>query len=170
MQERITPSKPMRESELHAHIAARSIGLVAGGGYEIVVGPGDDCAVLRSPKGEISLLTVDQLVEGRHFTPETSIDLIARKAIARSVSDIAAMGGTPVWSLASGTLPKDYRHANELFDAMSRWAKHWQCPLVGGDIASHNDPNHPLTISVTVAARSTMGTRLCSARAHKPAI
>ncbi len=140
----------MRESQLHSHIAARSVGLVGGGGCEVVVGPGDDCAVMRSSQGDLSLLTVDQLVEGRHFETGTAIDLIARKAVARSVSDIAAMGGTPAWALATGTLPRDYPHADELFDAMSKWAKHWQCPLIGGDIATHREPDHPLTLGVTV--------------------
>jgi len=140
----------MNESQLHDHIYARSIGLALGGGQEIVVGPGDDCAVIRSAAGDISLLTVDQLVEGRHFESDTGIDLIARKAVARSVSDIAAMGGVPSWALATGVLPKDYKHADDLFDAMSNWAKHWGCPLVGGDIASHGSADHPLTLTVTV--------------------
>ncbi|MBL4809919.1 MAG: thiamine-monophosphate kinase, partial [Phycisphaerales bacterium] len=140
----------MNESQLHDHIYARSIGLALGGGNEIVTGPGDDAAVIRSAAGELSLLTVDQLIEGRHFESETEIDLIARKAIARSVSDIAAMGGVPSWSLATGVLPAGYRHADALFDAMSKWAKHWGCPLIGGDIASHGSADHPLTLTVTV--------------------
>ena len=140
----------MNESQLHTHIYARSAGLVAGGSNEIVVGPGDDAAVLRSHSGELSLLCVDQLAEGRHFTSETDINLVARKAIARSVSDIAAMGGEPSWALAAGVLPKDYPFANELFDAMQQWAKHWSCPLIGGDIAIHSEPSHPLTLSITI--------------------
>ncbi len=140
----------MNESQLHEHIYARSVGLVAGGSNEIVVGPGDDAGVIRSAAGELALLTVDQLVEGRHFTSDTDINLIARKAIARSVSDIAAMGGEPSWALATGVLPKDYQHSDELFDALSRWAKHWSCPLIGGDIATHGSADHPLTLTVTV--------------------
>ena len=142
--------KAMNESQLHQHIYARSINLIAGGSNKIIVGPGDDSAVIRSASDEFSVLTVDQLVEGRHFTSNTDINLIARKAIARSVSDIAAMGGTPSWALATGVLPKDYQRSNELFDALSRWAKHWNCPLIGGDIATHTSPDHPLTLSVTV--------------------
>lgn len=140
----------MNESQLHDHIYNRSKELSLGGSNEILVGPGDDCAVIRSASGDLSLLTVDQLVEGRHFEPGTDIDPIARKAIARSVSDIAAMGGVPSWSLATGVLPKDYPHASELFDAMSKWAQHWNCQIIGGDIASHASPDHPLTLTVTV--------------------
>ena len=147
----------MNESDLHAHIYARSMNLVAGGSNTVIVGPGDDCAVIRSDSGGVSLLTVDQLVEGRHFISETEIDRIARKAIARSVSDIAAMGGQPSWALATGVLPKDYPHSDELFDALSRWAKHWHCPLIGGDIAAHASPDHPLTLSVTVGGTMDSG-------------
>lgn len=142
----------MHESQLLARIAARSAGLVAGPGWEVLVGPGDDCAVLRSDKGGLLLLTVDQLVEGRHFEPGTPTDLIARKAVARSVSDVAAMGGSPSWALATGLLPKGMAGADDLFDAMARWASHWHCPLVGGDLASHADASQPLTLTVTVGA------------------
>ena len=125
----------MDEHTLHQHIYERSQELSLGGDAQVLTGPGDDCAVIQSSSGGISLLTVDQLVEDRHFERDTDIDLIARKAIARSVSDIAAMGGVPSWSLGTGVLPKDYPHANELFDAMHKWAQHWNCPLIGGDTA-----------------------------------
>lgn len=139
----------MNESDLHNHIYARSNALTLGAG-SLLVGPGDDCAVVRTPSGDIQLLTTDQLVEGRHFESGTELDLIARKAVARSVSDIAAMGGRPAWALGTGVLPKGYPHANELFDAMHKWANHWGCPLIGGDIASHSHDEHPLTLTVTV--------------------
>lgn len=128
----------MRESELLAHIYKRSADL----GDHVVVGPGDDCAVVRLAKdGPLTLLTTDQLVEGRHYDPQsTSLDLIARKAVARSVSDIAAMGGRPTCGLATATLNSQFTQGDELFDAMARWARHWSCPLVGGDIAIHDGP------------------------------
>lgn len=134
-----------RESDLLRSIAERSRDL-AGLHDAIEVGPGDDCAVLRA-RGHL-LLTVDQLVVGRHVDEHASIDQIARKAIARSVSDIAAMGGSPCWALATALLPAGYRHADGLFDAMASWARSWHCPLVGGDIASGPGP---LALTVTVA-------------------
>jgi thiamine-monophosphate kinase len=130
----------MRESELLSHIYRRSADLAGQGA--IIVGPGDDCAVLAAGLGAGSsdaapaiLVTVDQLVEGRHFERGTPIDLIARKAVARSVSDIAAMGGTPRAGFAAGCLPMGYAHGDELFDRMAHWARHFGCPLAGGDIA-----------------------------------
>ncbi len=147
----------MQESKLHDHIYARSTGLALDSGNKLLVGPGDDCAVIKSPTGDLTLLTTDQLIEARHFESNTDLDLIARKAIARSVSDIAAMGGVPTWSLATAALPKNYQHADKLFDAMSKWAKHWHCPLIGGDIATHSSPDHPLTLTVTIGGSMNPG-------------
>lgn len=150
----------MAESDLLAHIRGRSTDLagLAGAFGEIVVGPGDDCAVIREPGSAgpegLLLIGVDQLVEGRHFEAGTPIDLIARKAVARSVSDIAAMGGRPCWGLATGVLPDGFAQGNELFDAMARWARHWNCPLIGGDIAFGPGP---LSLTVTVAGRMRPG-------------
>ena len=62
-----------------------------------VVGPGDDCAVVRIPGAkEDALFTTDPVIEGRHFTADTPPRLVGRKAIARAISDIAAMGGEPI--------------------------------------------------------------------------
>lgn len=143
----------MRESELLAHIAARSADLSGSG--VVVVGPGDDAAVLRHEG--LTLITVDHLVAGRHFDPQTAtIDQIARKAVARSVSDIGAMAGTPTSGLATGCLPDGYRHGDELFDRMAHWARSHGCPLVGGDIATSSGPL-VLTIVVMGQAHSARG-------------
>lgn len=98
------------------------------------------------------LLTVDQVVEDRHFRRGTALDLVARKAIARSMSDIAAMAGSPICALATGAFPKsfDQASADELSAALKRWAEHWNCPLVGGDLASLPRESDPLTLTVTV--------------------
>lgn len=137
----------MRESELHEHIARHSSGL----GSDVVVGPGDDCAVVRTPTGDVLLLTVDQLIEGRHFGAGTPIDAIARKAVARSVSDIAAMAGEPAWSVATAALPTDDTHAADLYDRLAAWARRWRCPLVGGDLATTAGP---VSLTVTVIGRA----------------
>lgn len=140
----------MRECELLAKIAERSESL-ARRFPRVITGPGDDCAVVRIGNSEC-LLTVDQVIEGRHFLKGTPLDLVARKAIARSVSDIAAMAGAPVCALATGALPRGFPQsdADALFESMKKWAEHWDCPLVGGDIASLPDEKDPLTITVTV--------------------
>lgn len=137
---------PERESELLSHIA-RLAADQPRRFADVLLGPGDDCAIVCSPSGDPLLLTVDNVVEGRHFTPDTEIDLIARKAIARSISDIAAMGARPLCALAAAVLPSGYEHGRSLADALHRWGSFFSCPVVGGDISS---ADAPLTISVTV--------------------
>jgi len=140
----------LRESDLLASIASRSANLGAKFPH-VLAGPGDDCAVVRIGNTDC-LLTVDQVIEDRHFKKGTPLDLIARKAIARSISDIAAMAGTPICALATGAFPKGFHQASadELSAALKRWAEHWNCPLVGGDLASLPSESDPLTLTVTV--------------------
>ena len=73
----------------------------------LVLAGGDDCAIVRSPgKGLELLLTTDQIVENRHFLPDKhSPAALGRKALARSLSDIAAMGGRPLYFLQALCLP-----------------------------------------------------------------
>lgn len=65
------------------------------GGASLAVGPGDDCAVVDPGRGPLRLLKTDAIVEGVHFLPETPAEKIGWKAIARVLSDFAAMGGKP---------------------------------------------------------------------------
>jgi len=148
----------MRESELLRLIRERSTDLTGAG--PVVIGPGDDCAVVTL--GGATLLTVDQLVEGRHYDPRTTtVDQVARKAIARSVSDIAAMAGEPLAALATGALPDSFTRGDELFERMAQWARHWGCPLVGGDIAWIDGPM-VLTVTVLGAVDPSRGAVLRS--------
>ncbi len=67
------------------------------GGKDLLVGPGDDCAVVDPGKGRgpLRLLKTDAIVEGVHFLPDTPPQKVGWKAVARVLSDFAAMGGTP---------------------------------------------------------------------------
>ena len=133
----------MSEEALLSHIFRRSADLKERFAA-VLVGPGDDCALVRTTAQ--TLIKVDQVIEGRHFVPGTPIDLIARKAMARPVSDVAAMAGVPRASLCAAVLPSGYAHGDALFDACDRWARHFGCPLVGGDIAT----GATLSLSVTI--------------------
>jgi thiamine-monophosphate kinase len=142
----------MRESDLLSHIYSASRDLGTAFPY-VVAGPGHDCAVVATRSGECILLKVDQLISGIHFRPHphTPIDLIARKAIARTVSDIAAAGGTPHGALAAATLPPDFELATDLYNALARWARRWGCPLVGGDTAILPiNERGPLSLSISI--------------------
>lgn len=104
------------------------------------IGPGDDMAQVIFDKQRL-LLGVDQLVVGKHVTAQTPPELIGRKAVARSFSDIAAMGGTPVASLMTAALPPntDDAWSQAVFNGAREVAEQWGGPIVGGDIAATED-------------------------------
>jgi thiamine-monophosphate kinase len=134
----------MSEADLLGHIAR--LAATKPLGPRIEVGPGDDCAVVTI-RGRL-LVTVDQLVDGRHYDHGTApIDLVARKALARSISDIAAMAGTPVCAVVAGCCPPGFPYGYELVDAIHRWGRALSCPVIGGDLATHDGR---LVLSVTV--------------------
>lgn len=140
----------MRESRLLSHIADIA-GRLQSQHPGVIVGPGDDCAVVVPP-GERLLLKTDQVVEGRHFVAGTPLDLVGRKAVARAISDVAAMAGAPAYALAAAALPRGMSQpdAELLADALHRWGAHWGCPIVGGDVAVHERDDGPLTITIGV--------------------
>jgi thiamine-monophosphate kinase len=125
----------MNELELVKRIAA-----MAGGGRGLVVGIGDDCAVYRPPRGHDLLFTTDQMIEGVHFRPGMPAQRVGQRALARSLSDIAAMGGIPRLCLVALALPraKSGRWAEAFYRGLLGLAKRVRTPLAGGDLA-HDD-------------------------------
>lgn len=106
-----------------------------------VTGPGDDCAVLRLPgTSQDLLLTTDPVIEHQHFTPDTPPRLIGRKAIARAISDIAAMGGVPKWLLVNLVAPADspLSRVRQIQNGLIQAAKTWRLGILGGDTAEGN--------------------------------
>ena len=137
----------MRESELLEHIY-RSNGAMP---LWVTLPPGDDMGSIRIGDHDV-LITVDQLVDGIHFDSATTpAPKIARKAITRNLSDVAAMAGRPIGAVVAASLPKGLgqSRAIELFDAMQDVAHSYQCPLIGGDISIWG---HALLLTVTVLA------------------
>ncbi|MGD9782020.1 MAG: thiamine-phosphate kinase [Kiritimatiellia bacterium] len=105
---------------------------------DTLVGPGDDCAVVRvSGSSDDWLFTTDPVIERRHFLPETPARLVGRKAIARAVSDVAAMGGTPLWILVDLVAPSSTPVARirGLYAGLIAAAKKWNLAILGGDTA-----------------------------------
>lgn len=110
-----------------------------------IVGVGDDAAVL--PGG--LLATTDTFVEGIHFRPEWAPwERIGRKMAEASISDIAAMGGTPLWMLANLSSSAGEEAARGLLEGILASG----VPLVGGDTTSA--PRGALTVSLTVLGRA----------------
>ncbi len=105
----------------------------------LVEGIGDDCAIFR-PAGatEDWLVTTDMLIEGRHFQRETHpASALGHKTLARGLSDIAAMGGVPRFSLLSMTVARwtDARWLRDFFRGFHALSRQERTPLVGGDLA-----------------------------------
>jgi thiamine-monophosphate kinase len=103
----------------------------------VVKGSGDDCAVLRLDKRRYQLFTCDMLVEAVDFRPREKPQLIGRKAVAVSVSDIAACGGRPRYLLISVGLPlkTDLAYAEGIFQGALGMSRKYGINLVGGDIS-----------------------------------
>ncbi len=137
----------MREFELLRHVYGKNRDLAS----HVTIPPGDDMGAVRIGGAEV-LVTVDQVADGIHFKLEsTPLAKIARKAIARNLSDVAAMAAQPVGAVVAASLPRNLgeARAKELFDHLRRAAERWNCPLFGGDISMWD---HPLLMSVTVLA------------------
>src|ERR1039458_4957924 len=108
-----------------------------GGG--LVLGIGDDCAIYR-PRGAADdlLFTTDMLIEGVHFLPATHRpEDIGWKALARGLSDIAAMGGEPRFCLVSLALARwaDGKWVDAFYRGLLRLARREGVALIGGDLA-----------------------------------
>ena len=108
-------------------------------GSPVELGIGDDCAIYR-PRGSADdlLFTSDMLVEGTHFIRGSHKPAeLGRKALARSLSDIAAMGGEPRFALVSLCVPEwaTPKFTDQFFDGILKW----NVILAGGDLSmAHN--------------------------------
>ena len=104
---------------------------------------GDDCAVLPKDDETDMVITADLLVEDIDFRLDwTTPDAIARKALAVSLSDIAAMGATPKWSMLSIGVPETIWHSTFIDDFYTSWhylAMTFDVELIGGDISRTPD-------------------------------
>jgi thiamine-monophosphate kinase len=103
----------------------------------VIKGSGDDCAVIRFDKGHYLLLTCDMLVEGVDFTSQAKPYLIGRKALAVSLSDIAACGGRARYALVALGLPKNspLSLADGICRGITDLAKEYAVNIVGGDLS-----------------------------------
>ena len=113
----------------------------------VALGIGDDCAILRVPRGHEVLVTTDFTLEGRHFRrdwhpPES----VGHRALARGLSDIAAMGGRPLAAFLSLALPKEMLATRagrgwveRFFTGLRGLAERLDVPLAGGDTSESPD-------------------------------
>jgi thiamine-monophosphate kinase len=101
----------------------------------VIKGIGDDAAVIKFTANKYLLFKTDMVVEGEHFTRKMPARLIGRKALARNISDIAAMGGIPTYAVISLGIPPLVKatFVMELFQGINEIAKKFHINIVGGD-------------------------------------
>lgn len=112
----------------------------------VLLGIGDDAALLHLPANETLVVSVDTLVSGTHFLPDAPPDRIAQRALGSAVSDLAAMGARPLWFTLALTLPDVTESWLETFaSALAQRSAELGIVLVGGDTT-----RGPLSLSLTV--------------------
>lgn len=127
---------------------------------DVVVGAGDDCAVLDlGEPGAHGLFKTDAVVEGVHFTSEIEPRRVGHKALARCLSDIAAMGGAATAAVVTLGLPAcdtaaDVEWAVQAYEGLTALARRWGVAVVGGETT--RNPGARL-ISVALLGRVPAG-------------
>lgn len=121
---------------------------------DVLIGPGDDCAVIDPNPGSdtVILLKTDCVIENVHFTPGTDPELVGRKAIARVLSDIAAMGGEPGHLLVTLAVDdrRDVQEIEGWYRGIRRTAQQFgDVPVVGGETASLPTRGAVLSLAMT---------------------
>ncbi len=113
-----------------------------------MLGGGDDCALFGVPPGMQVATSTDLLLEGRHFFSDVDPRTLGHKALAVNLSDLAAMGATPIACLLGLGLPEiDEPWLASFSEGFYALAHRHDCPLIGGDTTRSL---HGITISVTV--------------------
>jgi thiamine-monophosphate kinase len=126
---------------------------------DVVRGPGDDCAVIGHALGKIwRLLKTDCVIEGIHFTADEDARKIGWKALARAVSDVAAMGGRPLHALITLAISPEaeLKRAVAVYAGLKKCAAKHGIAIVGGETARSPGP-----MFVSVMLSGEVERRLC---------
>ena len=118
---------------------------------DVVAGAGDDCAVAQFGRGDdLLLLKTDCVIENVHFTAAAKASAVGWKAMARPLSDFAAMSGVPRFALVTLIAPADrsVRWVRELYRGLGKAARKFDVAIVGGETSRTEGP---VTVSVSVA-------------------
>jgi thiamine-monophosphate kinase len=128
----------------------------------VVVGVGDDAAVLRVAPGHEFVLAVDMMVEGRHFLAGTDPERLGHKILAVNLSDMAAMGARPRWALLACALPdSDPDWLGAFSRGLFALAESHGVDLVGGDTT-----RGPRNLCLTIAGEVPVGAAIRRAGAR----
>ena len=127
----------------------------------LVLGPGDDAAVIRPPAGHDIASSIDSFLAGVHFPDRADPELIGYRCLMASLSDLAAMAATPAWALVALSLPEgNASWVTALARGMDEAATAAGARILGGNLAAG-----PLTITVSVQGWAPGGTLLARAGA-----
>ena len=111
---------------------------------DVLLGIGDDAALVLPPQGEVLVLAIDTMVEGVHFLPGILPETLGYRLAAVNLSDLAAMGACPRWATLALTLPAvDPDWVRAFMSGLTSAFAPWQVALVGGDTT-----RGPLTLSL----------------------
>ncbi len=129
---------------------------------KVVLGVGDDAAVLDVPADKQLVTSIDTLISGVHFPEDTSAQAIGHKALAVNLSDLAAMGANPAWFTLALTMPEINNDWLKGFSSgLQSLAQHYGVLLVGGDTT-----RGPLSISIQVMGLVDKGKALLRSGAN----
>lgn len=140
------PSPEPDPATAESRIIARVLATSARRPPTTAIGPGDDAAITEDGW----VITTDLLVEGVHFDERMSGEDVGFKAVAVSVSDLAAMGAVPHWMVLCLALPADDLFARALADGIGQACDRWGIELIGGDTTGSPGPRF---IGVTLGGR-----------------
>jgi thiamine-monophosphate kinase len=168
----LTMKKPLGELALIQRIRSGWGGTSGGPARHLVLGIGDDCAILRPPRGHEVLVTTDLSLEGRHFRrdwhpPES----IGHRALARGLSDLAAMGARPLAAFLSLALPAELLSTRQgrawiqrFFTGLRTLAAQFATPLAGGDTSE--SPANLILADIVLVGSAPAGRALRRSTAH----
>ena len=128
----------------------------------VVVGAGDDCAVLDlGLANQFLLFKTDAVVEGVHFTNTANPEKIGHKALARCLSDVAAMAGTPTHALVTLGLPMQFEvgFVEAIYRGLNGLAAQYQVAVVGGETTTN-----PERMFVSISVLGTVPRKKCVLR------
>lgn len=122
---------------------------------------GDDAAVVTSPSNSRIVITTDTLNEGIHFFPDCNAEHLGHKSLAVSLSDLAAMGSTPLWVTLNLSLPEiNHSWLNKFSTALYTLADRYAVKIVGGDLT-----RGPLSVTTQAIAYVPLNTVLTRSNA-----
>ena len=122
----------------------------------VVLGPGDDCALLQVPDGHVLAMSIDTLNDGVHFPSDADAEALAQRSLRVNLSDLAAMAAEPLGFTLALSLPKVSESWLQGFSqGLAACASQYQCSLLGGDTT-----RGPLAITIQVHGTVPIGAAL----------